>query len=164
MQGTIVTATPACSSPQLIDPNVPLEISVSVTGRVNFDWSLIRMSAAKNSFHVAKKVNRAVVITPGSATGSITRRMAPSGPQPSISAASSNVLGTAENELRIRNNPNGRLNVVYTRPRPSSVFCRPRSFSTMYSGVMIAWKGIMNVARVAKNTRLLPGKRSFAKA
>ena len=29
---------------------------------------------------------------------------------------------------------------------------------------MIAWKGIMNVASVAKKTRLLPGKRSFANA
>src|SRR3954451_18356160 len=120
MQGTIVTATPACSRPQLIEPNVALEMSVGVTGRVNFDWSLIRMSAAKNSFQVAKNVNSAVVITPGSATGSITRRIAPSGPQPSISAASSSVLGTAANELRIRNNPNGRLKVVYTRPSPSS--------------------------------------------
>src|SRR3954468_11464485 len=118
MHGTIVTATPACSSPQLIEPNVPLEMSVSVTGSVNFDWSLIRMSAAKNSFQVAKNVNSAVVITPGSATGSITRRIAPSGPQPSISAASSSVLGTAENELRMRNSPNGRLNVVYTSARP----------------------------------------------
>src|SRR5919112_3742207 len=99
MHGTIVTATPACRSPQLIDPNVPLETSVSVTGSVNFDWSLIRISAAKNSFQVAKNVNSAVVITPGSATGNITRRMAPSGWQPSMSAASSKVLGTALNEL-----------------------------------------------------------------
>ena len=29
---------------------------------------------------------------------------------------------------------------------------------------MIAWKGIMNVASVAKNTRLVPGKRSRANA
>ena len=29
---------------------------------------------------------------------------------------------------------------------------------------MIAWNGIMNVASVAKNTMLLPGKRSRAKA
>src|SRR3954453_20583390 len=112
MHGIMVTATPAWSNPQLMDPKTPLEINVSVTGRVNFDWSLIRISAAKNSFQVAKKVNSAVVMTPGSATGSITRHIAPSGWQPSISAASSSVLGTAENELRIRNNPNGRLNVV----------------------------------------------------
>src|SRR3954447_17185309 len=112
MHGIIVTATPACSSPQLIDPNVPLEMSVSVTGSVNFDWSLMRMSAAKNSFQVAKNVNSAVVMTPGGAPGSTPRHIAPSGRQPSIRAASSSVLGTAENELRIRNSPKGRLNVV----------------------------------------------------
>src|SRR3954452_5401036 len=112
MHGIMVTATPAWSNPQLMDPNTPLEISVSVTGSVNFDWSEIRISAAKNSFQVAKNVNSAVVITPGSATGSTTRHIAPSGRQPSISAASSKVPGTAEKELRIRNSPKGRLNVV----------------------------------------------------
>src|SRR3954454_13948580 len=112
MHGIIVTATPACSNPQLIDPKTPLEINVSVTGRVNFDWSLMRISAAKNSFQVAKKVNSAVVMTPGIATGSMTRHIAPSGRQPSIRAASSSVGGTAENELRIRKRPKGRLKVV----------------------------------------------------
>ena len=50
MHGMIVSATPACSSPQSTDPKTPEEISVSVTGSVNFGWSEIRISAAKNSF------------------------------------------------------------------------------------------------------------------
>src|SRR3954453_11726529 len=112
MQGTIVRATPACSSPQLIEPKTPLEISVSVTGSVNRPWSEIRISAAKNSFQAVKNVNSAVVITPGIATGSITRRIAPNVLQPSISAASSSDDGSALNELRIRNSPNGSWNVV----------------------------------------------------
>jgi hypothetical protein len=75
--GTIVSATPACSS----------------------------LQAAKN-------VNSAVVMSPGTATGSITRRSAPSVPHPSIRAASSRLDGIAANELRIRNRPNGSWNVV----------------------------------------------------
>src|SRR4051794_3632118 len=112
MHGMIVSATPAWSSPQSTDPNTPEEISVSVTGSVNFGWSEIRISAAKNSFQAVKNVNSAVVITPGIATGSTTRRIAPNVLQPSISAASSSDDGSALNELRIRNSPNGSWNVV----------------------------------------------------
>ena len=85
---------------------------MSATGSVNFAWSEIRMSAAKNSFHAVKNVNSAVVISPGTATGSITRHIAPSVPQPSTSAASSSVDGIDAKELRIRNSPNGSWNVV----------------------------------------------------
>ena len=34
----------------------------------------------------------------------------------------------------------------------------------MYSGVMMAWNGIMNVARMTKKTTLLPGNRARRQA
>jgi hypothetical protein len=60
MHGMMVRATPACSDPQLTVPNWPLETRVSVTGRVNLSWSVIRIRAAKNSFQLAKNVSSAV--------------------------------------------------------------------------------------------------------
>jgi hypothetical protein len=48
-----------------------------------------------NSFQTFTKVSKKIAIRPGSASGMLTRRSAPKGEQPSISAASSRSRGMA---------------------------------------------------------------------
>ena len=83
-----MTATPACMRPQFSVPSWLEARTVSVTGRVNLDSSVTRIRAAKNSFHEAKNVNRAVLMSPGIATGNKTRAIALTRPHPSTRAAS----------------------------------------------------------------------------
>ena len=112
MHGMMVSATPACSSPQLTCRTGQLETSVSVTGRVNFAWSVIRISAAKNSFQPAKKVNSAVVMTPGHGD---RQHDVPQRPEDAAPVDLRRLLQRHRhrvNALRIMNSPNGRWNVM----------------------------------------------------
>src|SRR3954469_21484372 len=88
-------------------------------GRVRFDT--VRMVAANTSFQELTKVKMLEAARPGNANGSATRQNAPSGVQPSVSAASSTSCGTATKMLLVISTVVGRASAVWTSATANTV-------------------------------------------
>ena len=95
---------PQSISPCWLDCN-----SVNITGNGYLPLVLIKTVAAKNSFHDAKKANRAVEINPGRANGIMMVLNIRRTDAPSIIAAYSNADGISANEFLIMKTERGRL-------------------------------------------------------
>src|SRR5262245_56296191 len=73
---------------------------------------VVRMTAAKVSFHDSTKVKMAAAAMPGSARGMTTLAKAANGVQPSVCAASSRSLGTETKMLEVIRMVNGSARAV----------------------------------------------------
>src|SRR5206468_2953490 len=96
--------------------------------------SEIRVRAKKYSSQAEMKANTAAAAMPGAASGMAMRMMEPSGPQPSISAASSSSGGTASKADFISQAATGRVQAMLARMSPASPFNRPSSRNRMKYG------------------------------
>src|SRR5437764_940641 len=84
----------------------------------------VRMTDAKTSFQDSTKVKMLAAAMPGSASGIATRVNAPSGVQPSVSAASSRSMGTAINTLAVMRTVVGNASAVCTNATAHNVSYR----------------------------------------
>ena len=82
----------------------------STTGTVLRDSSFMNVSASMNSFQPSRKHSTAVVASPGAASGSITRHIAPSRVAPSVRAACSSSAGIPTRNPRITHMASGTVN------------------------------------------------------
>src|SRR6266571_3829053 len=85
---------------------------------------MVRMLAAKTSFHDSTNVKMLAAAMPGMASGSATRVNAPIGVQPSVHAASSRSYGTARKILLVMSTVVGSASVVWTSATANTVSYR----------------------------------------
>src|SRR6266540_1758503 len=105
-------------------------------------------SAAKTSFQDSTNVKMLEAARPGSASGSATRQNAPTGVQPSVSAASSRSPGTATKILLVIKTVVGSASAVWTSATPSSESYRPHWMKLTASGIDRMTIGKARVARI----------------
>jgi hypothetical protein len=86
------------------------------------------------------------------------------GPQPSIRAASSRVVGIVRMNWTSRNTKNVSTARYFGARIGSPVPTQPNRRNRMYCGTIVAWNGSMIVSSMIANSTLLKGKRSRAKA
>ncbi len=90
------------------------------------------------------------------------RNRQPRRDEPSTRAASSSSNGIAKKNCRNRNVPNALKACGMIRPWYVSTQCSSRM--RMNSGMIVTWRGIINVARYRRKSASRPRKRSRAKA
>src|ERR687885_2972826 len=108
----------------------------------------VRIVAANTSFQDSTKVKMDAAAIPGRARGSDTRRNAPSGVQPSVSAASSSSRGTLKKTLPVIKTVVGKAKAVWTSDTPASVSYNPQSIKVTARGIDRITIGKERVARI----------------
>jgi hypothetical protein len=81
----------------------------------------VRLSAMANSFQLKMNASTPAAISPGTASGRLTRQNACRGSQPSTSAASSSSCGISRKKAIISQIVIGRLTVTCVRTRAARV-------------------------------------------
>src|SRR3984893_15193698 len=141
--GTI-SATP----PANLYANGELSSCVS-TWAGNVRFCTVRMTDAKTSFQDRTNVKMLAAARPGSASGIATRVKAPTGVQPSVSAASSRSTGTATKTLAVINTVVGNARAVWTRATAHRVSYRFQSMKVTVRGTARMAIGNARVIRIS---------------
>ncbi len=122
-------------------------INCRPTGQVRIPWLVVNMSANRNSFHDEMAIRTAVAATPGRASGSTTRTIAPARVQPSMRAASSSSGGMlSKKPFRIQM-LTGVRKAVYASASPRWVSYSPRTRKAMKIGNSSNTAGNMRTTR-----------------
>src|SRR5215831_3653095 len=124
----------------------------------------VRMTEANTSFHDSTKAKMLAAASPGNASGSAIRLNAPTGVQPSVSAASSRSPGTATNTLAVINTVVGKASAVCTRATAQSVSYRLQSINVIVSGTARSAIGNARVVRISTWNPLRARKTNRASA
>ena len=110
-------------------------------------WLVVNMSANRNSFHAEIATSTAVAATPGRASGSTTRTIAPARVQPSMRAASSSSGGMLSKKPLSTQMQTGSRKAVYASASPTWVSYSPRTRRAMKIGNSSSTAGNMRMTR-----------------
>src|SRR5690242_2271104 len=156
--GSDASTPPAAISPKSTELR-PVN-SAMATGIVLEFPVEVKISEYRNSSQQSRNANSPVAITPGLASGRITRNSAPSRVQPSTRAASSSSRGSEPKKLLIVHSENGVTSEQYTMISPVLLSSSCTLASNRYSGITRVIGGSMYVARNSSSVVRRNGNRS----